>query len=331
MPAPFVFTRRQFMAAGAATAAVASAGPGFANTAWPTKPIKMLVGFAAGGQTDLFARTYGDYISRQVGQTVVVENKAGGGGAVSAVELKRSAPDGYTAMINNTTTYMTNPVTMKDIRYDVGKDFVIVSIMPTGSLPLIVSEKCGAKNLEEFIAYARKTEKVNIGTYAAGSYAHIAIAELNKQYGLKMEAVHYRGEAPMWTDLAGQTLDGGIGSYTAALGVLQTGRGRAIAVSRRRISVLPDVATFHEQGATSRAFGLTTFQACAVPAATPAEIVQKLSDLFVAAGKTDAIREMLKNQAIDEGPMTLEASQMLYRAEAPIWAELIAGLGLEPM
>jgi len=146
-----------------------------------------------------------------------------------------------------------------------------------------------------------------------------------------MVAVHYRGEAPMWTDLAGQTLDGGIGSYTAALGVLQTGRGRAISVSRRRISVLPDVATFHEQGATSRAFGLTTFQACAVPAATPAEIVQKLSDLFVAAGKTDAIREMLKNQAIDEAPMTLEASQTLYRTEAPIWAELIAGLGLEPM
>ncbi len=331
MPSPFVFTRRHFIAAGAATAAAASSGSGWANTAWPTKPIKFLVGFAAGGQTDLFARSYGDYISRQVGQSVVVENKAGGGGAISALELKRSAPDGYTAMINNTTTFMTNPVTMKDIRYDVAKDFVIVTIMPTGSLPLVVSEKCGARTLEEFVAYARKTEKVNIGTYAAGSYAHIAIAELNKQYVLKMEAVHYRGEAPMWTDLAGQTLDGGIGSYTASLSVLQSGKGRAVAVSRRRIGVLPEVATFHEQGATSRAFGLTTFQACALPAATPADIVQKLSDLFVAAGKTDAIREMLKNQAIDEPPMTLEASQTLYRTEAPIWAELIAGLGLDPM
>ncbi len=319
--------RRQFVTAGAG-AAVWLGAPSLvrANT-WPTKPIRMLAGSAAGGQTDQFARVYGDYLSRELGQTVVVENKAGAGGAVAATELKRSDPDGHTLMICNTTAYMLNPVLIKDIKYNVPQDFAWITVMPGGSLPLMVSEKVGAKTLQDFIDYARKTEKVNVGTYAAGSFAHMVILELNKQYGLKMEAVHYRGEAPMWSDLAGGSIDAGIGSYAAALSVLQTGKARAVAVSRRRIEALPDVATFREQGATSRAHTLLTFQGCVAPARTPPEIIAKLSALFVAAGKSNRVRELLKSQGVDEGPMTLDASQALYKEEAPIWAELAASLG----
>jgi tripartite-type tricarboxylate transporter receptor subunit TctC len=322
-----LLNRRQFVTAAAgATALLAAPSVLRANT-WPNKPIKILAGSAAGGQTDQFSRVYGEYLSRELGQTVVVENKAGAGGAVAAMELKRSDPDGHTLMVCNTTAYMLNPVLIKDVKYDVAQDFAWVAVMPGGSLPFVVSEKVGAKTLADFIAYAKKTEKVNIGTYAAGSFAHMVIVELNKQYGLKMEAVHYRGEAPMWQDLAGGSIDAGIGSYAAALPVLQTGKGRAVAVSRRRIDALPDVATFREQGATSRAHGLLTFQGCMVPAKTPPEIVAKLSALFVAAGKSDRVRELLKSQGINEGPMTLEASNALYKDEAPIWAELAAGLG----
>jgi tripartite-type tricarboxylate transporter receptor subunit TctC len=254
---------------------------------------------------------------------VVVENKAGAGGAVAATELKRSDPDGHTLMICNTTAYMLNPVLIRDIKYNVPQDFAWITVMPGGSLPLMVSEKVGAKTLQDFIDYARKTEKVNVGTYAAGSFAHMVILELNKQYGLKMEAVHYRGEAPMWSDLAGGSIDAGIGSYAAALSVLQTGKARAVAVSRRRIEALPDVATFREQGATSRAHTLLTFQGCVAPARTPPEIIAKLSALFVAAGKSDRVRELLKSQGVDEGPMTLDASQALYKEEAPIWPSLL--------
>lgn len=322
--------RRKFVvASGSAVATLIAPSLAKANS-WPSKPVKILAGFAAGGQTDQFARVYGEYISREIGQPVVVENKTGAGGAVAAMELKRSDPDGHTLMVTNTTTFMLNPVLMKDVRYDVAKDFVIVSVMPTGSLPFMVSEKVGAKTLQEFVDYARKADKVNVGTYAAGSYAHIVIAELNKQFGLKMEAVHYRGEAPMWSDLAGQSLDAGIGSYGAALPLIHTGKARPVAVSRRRMAALPDVATLQEQGATSRAHTLTTFQACAAPANTPPNILSRLSELFVAAGKSDRIRELLKSQGIDEGAMPMEASQALYREEAPIWAELAGGLGLQP-
>jgi tripartite-type tricarboxylate transporter receptor subunit TctC len=322
-----LLNRRQFVTAGAGAAVLLGAPSLVRADTWPARPIRMLAGSAAGGQTDQFARVYGDYLSRELGQTVVVENKAGAGGAVAATELKRSDPDGHTLMICNTTAYMLNPVLIKDIKYNVPQDFAWIAVMPGGSLPLAVSEKVGAKTLQDFIDYARKTERMNVGTYAAGSFAHMVILELNKQYGLKMEAVHYRGEAPMWSDLAGGSIDAGIGSYAAALSVLQSGKARAVAVSRRRIDALPDVATFREQGATSRAHTLLTFQGCVAPAKTPPEIIAKLSALFVAAGKSDRVRELLKSQGIDEGPMTLDASQALYREEAPIWAELAASLG----
>src|SRR5436190_24050087 len=118
---------------------------------------------------------------------------------------------------------------------------------------------------------------MNNSNYGAVYYAHMAIAEINKAYGLKMEPVHYRGEAPMWTDLAGGFIDGAHGSYSAALSVLQSGLGRAVAVSRKRMSVMPDVPAFTEQGATSRICQLTRFQCCAVPTATAAESGQTLT------------------------------------------------------
>ena len=320
-------SRRQLIAAGAGAAALVSMPSIVRAQAWPAKPIKILCGFAAGGQTDQFSRVYGEYIARELGQSVVVENKTGAGGAVAAMELKRSEPDGYTLMMSNTGTYMLNPLLQKDVKYNVADDFVFVSMMPTGGLPFLISEKIGVKTLAEFIAYARKAERVNIGTYAAGSYAHVVINELNRQYGLKIEAVHYRGEAPMWTDLMGQSIDGGMGSFGAALPAIQSGKANAVAVTRRRLIAIPDVKTFAEQGVVSPANNLLTFQGCVAPAKTPPEIVAKLSALFVAAAKTDKIADMLKKQSIDEPPMTSEQSQASYKQEAPIWADMVASLG----
>jgi tripartite-type tricarboxylate transporter receptor subunit TctC len=261
---------------------------------------------------------------------VTVENKAGASGSVAAVEAKRAAPDGYTLMFTISTTMIMNRILIKDIPYDAEKDFTLVSIMPAGSLPFVAGEKTGAKTLAEFVAYAKKAEKVNVGTYGAGSYAHMAIAEMNKQYGLKMEAVHYRGEAPMWTDLAGGFIDGAHGSYSAALSVLQSGRGHAVAVSRKRMSTLPDVPSFKEQGTTSRIFQLTGFQCCAVPMGTPAGIIQKLSKLLVAGGKTEKVQQLMKSFGVDDTAMTFEETQKLYKDEAPVWLEAVTNLGLAP-
>ena len=184
-----VISRRHFIGSAAAASAIPLLGSSaHAQADWPTRPIRIVAGYPAGGQTDLFARTYGEYIRTTTGQNVVVENKAGASGSVAAVEAKRAAPDGYTLMFTISTTMIMNRVLIKDIPYDADKDFTLVSIMPAGSLPFVAGEKTGAKTLAEFVAYAKKAEKVNVGTYGAGSYAHMAIVEMNRQYGLNIEA-----------------------------------------------------------------------------------------------------------------------------------------------
>jgi tripartite-type tricarboxylate transporter receptor subunit TctC len=326
-------TRRKLIAAGSAAATLPFLGVDASAQAWPTRPIKIVAGYPAGGQTDLFARTYGDYIAKQLGQPVLVENKAGAGGTIAAIDVKRAPPDGYTLMFTISTTMIMNRALMKNLAYNAEKDFQLISIMPSGSLLMMVSPKTGAKNLAQFIEYARKNPKVSFGTYAAGSFAHMAVAELNKQYGLRMEPVHYRGETPMWIDLANQTIDAAVGSYGAALAVLQGGRGIPVAVSRKRMSTLPDVPTFQEQGTNSPAFRLTGFQCCAAPKAAPPEIIRRLSEILVEAGKGQKVQDMMRLYGIsaDDAAMTLEDSQKLYNDEAPIWLDLVKNLGLEPI
>jgi tripartite-type tricarboxylate transporter receptor subunit TctC len=315
-------------------ASAAAALPWFAlharAQAWPSKPIRVVVGYPAGGQTDIFARLYGEYVQQQTGQQWIVENKSGAGGSIAAGEVKRAAPDGHTLMFTISTTMIMNRVLYKSLPYDTEKDFALVSIMPSGGLPLVAASKTGATNLKEFIEHAKRNEKTSIGTYAAGSFAHIAVAELNKQYGLKVEPVHYRGEAPMWTDLGAGSIDGAIGSMNAATNILQAGKGKAVAMSRKRSPKLPGVGTFEEQGAVSRAFSLTGFQCCAAPAGTPKAVLSRLSELLVAAGKSDKVLAMMAQFGLDEPAMPMDASQKLYDAEAPIWLELVKGLGLTP-
>ena len=151
-----------------------------------------------------------------MGQTVVIENKAGASGSIGAAEVARAAPDGHTILCSISTTYVMNRVMMKNPGYDMDKDLTLVSVIPGAGLLLIANPASGVKTLDDFVAFARKKGQVNFGTYSAGSAPHMTINELNKQYGLKIEPIHYRGEAPMWTGLMDGTLDAAMGSYTAA-------------------------------------------------------------------------------------------------------------------
>ena len=176
--------------------------------------------------------------------------------------------------------------------------------MSAGHLPLVASKATGAANLKELAEYARKN-KVSVGTYAAGSYAHVAVAELNKHFNLQMEAVHYRGEGPMWQDLAAGVIQAASGSYAAASNVLQSGAGRAVAVPQvKRISKLPDVGTFLEQGVTARAFQLKGFICLLGPAGLPQDILQRLSDLCVEGGQSERVRKLLDTFGIDEAAVS---------------------------
>ncbi|OJU45751.1 MAG: hypothetical protein BGN99_17370, partial [Alphaproteobacteria bacterium 65-37] len=246
-------SRRDVLRFGTATAAATLAAstlaaPAIAQGAWPNKPIKIVCGFPAGGLTDIFARAYGEAISQKTGQPVVVENKTGASGAIAAEQVKNAPADGHTLMWTIATTMIMNKVLFKKLPYDPDKDFVLISWMDAGHLPTVVNSKLPIKNLAEFADYAR-ANKVNLGTYGSGSYSHIAVEALNRHYKLNMEAVHYRGEALMWQDVAAGAVQGGSGSFAAASSVLQSGIGRPIAVpTKTRMKKLPDVATFYEQG-----------------------------------------------------------------------------------
>jgi tripartite-type tricarboxylate transporter receptor subunit TctC len=327
---PFDATRRIFARTGAAIVAAFFLAAGAWAQAWPSKPIRIVVGYPAGGLTDLFARAYGDYVSQKVGQPVVVENKPGAGGTVAAQAVKSAPADGYTLMFTISTTMIMNRVLYKSLPYDPDKDFVLISSMSAGHLPLVAGKATGATNLNEFVAYARKN-KVSIGTYAAGSYAHIAVAELNKHFALQMEAVHYRGEAPMWQDLAAGVIQAASGSYAAASSVLQSGAGRPIAVPQnKRMSKLPDVATFLEQGVTSRAFQLQGFICLVGPTGMPQEIVQRVSDLMVEGGKSERVRKLLDTFGVDDSAVGHQDFKKLVADEGPVWISLVQSLGLTP-
>jgi tripartite-type tricarboxylate transporter receptor subunit TctC len=323
--------RRHFIAAGTAAAAVPLLGRGAsAQAAWPSRNIRMVCSYPAGGQTDLLGRAFGDFITRQVGKTVVNENKAGASGSIGAADVARAEPDGHTILCSISTTYVMNRVMMKNPGYDMDKDLTLVSVIPGAGLLLIASLASGVKSLDDFVAFARKKGQVNFGTYSAGSSPHMTINELNKQYGLKIEPIHYRGEAPMWTGLMDGTLDVAMGSYTAAQSVLQSKNGILFAVHSKKVDAIPEIKTLPEQGATSKFFTISGFSGWAVPKATPQPIVDRLSELFVAANDDPKVKEVLRTFALDPA-IGFKESNALYQRELPTWIETAQGLGLEPV
>jgi len=321
--------RRDILRYGAAAALLPA--PAIAQAAWPTKqPIKIVCSYPPGGLTDVFARAYGDHIAQKTGATVVVENKTGAAGAIAAEQVKNAPADGYTMMWTNSTTMIQNKVLFRKLPYDPDKDFVLVAWMNAGHLPTIIHKDVPAKTIPELAEYAR-TRKVSLATYGAGSYAHVVAETLNKHYGLKMEAVHYRGEGLMWQDVASGAVQGASGSIFSAASVLQTGVGRPIAVPTMvRAKKLPDVPTFYEQGLAEKAFQVRGWVGAVAPAGVPDEIVQRLSDLCVEAGTTERIRKINETFGIDEGARDRAYFRKVIDEEGPVWLEVVRGLNLEP-
>lgn len=325
----FRMSRRNLLAVGLSMALLPALGQhASAQANWPTKPIKLIVPYPVGGQTDLIARTYAEYLGKHLGQPIIVDNKSGASGIVGATEVKRAAPDGYTLMMTIGSSLINNVALFKELPYDPDKDFVLISSIASQGLAVVVKQDVPAKNLAEFVAFAKKAGKVSFGTYGANSAAHMAILELNKQYGLEIEPVHYRGEAPMWADVMSQSIEGAIGSYPAALPVLQAKRGHVISASSRPIKILPELKTLQEQGATSQFFQLGGFSGLfAAPAGTPIEIVRKLSDLMVAAGKDEKVQAALAQFPI-ELPIGYEEAQATYKKEAPAMRAFLESMNI---
>lgn len=323
-----ILTRRTLVHTGLATAAALPLiGTSAWAQAWPAKPIKIVCSVPAGGITDLFARAYGEYLSKQLGQPVVVENKPGAGGSLAALAVKASPADGYTLLFALSGTFGTNRVIYKNLAYDPDKDFVLISTISNGSIVLAAHKSTGATNVREFVEYARKN-KTNIGTWGAGTNSHMVVAELNKQFGLQIEAVHY-GRL-MWPDFDAGVIQAAQGVYYNTINSAQTGTGRVIAVWPKRSSKLPDVPTFTEQGVTSRLFGMKGYVGLAGPSGMPQAIVERLSALMVEGGKTERVQKILDQFGIDGAAEDATFFRKVLDEEGPVVLDIIRGLNIEP-
>ena len=233
--------RRHFIAAGTAAAAMPYLTRGaFAQRTWPSRSIRMVCGYAAGGQTDLLARTFGDYISKQVGQNSRCRDQGGRlrldrrGGSRACGARRSHHPVRHFEHLRD------EPGLVEESRrpHGQGPDARQASFRARGLL-LVANKASGVKTLDDFVAFARKKGRVNFGTFGAGSGAHMTVIALNQQYGLKIEPIHYRGEAPMWTGLMDGTLDAVMGSYAAAQAVLQSNMVVVFAVHTKKVDVNP--------------------------------------------------------------------------------------------
>jgi tripartite-type tricarboxylate transporter receptor subunit TctC len=323
-------TRRHIIAATAGVLAAPALFPAAsAQGSFPSKPIRIVVPYPAGGQTDGIARSFGDFLSRKLGQSVVVENKGGAGGTIGVAEVKRAAPDGHTILCTISSSLIQNRVTVKDLPYDPEKDFVYLTMTTSIGGPVVAAEKTGATNLKQFVEYAKKVDKLNWGAYGPGSTPHVLIETMAKQYGLKVEVVQYRGEAAMFADLASQQLDGASGSPAAAAPVIASGKGRIIAVVGDRLPAYPDVPTMVEQGAVGGSYETRAFAAFAVPSATPKEIVKKLSDSLIEAGTDPKVKQLLENYLI-VGPLSFEATNARFKRDTEVMLAVLKEIGLKP-
>lgn len=321
--------RRTVLGSIAATGlAAASLRPARAQ-AWPTKPIRIFVGFAPGGTTDPYARVYGEILSQRLGVPVVVENRPGAGGTLSLGALSREAADGHTIGITTSSSLWGARALYRKLPYDADRDFTPLGWFPVGPLLMAVPSSLPVKDTKEWVEYARRNP-VTMASYNPASVPHLAAEEFNKRYGTKVNVVHYKGEGPMWPDVSTGVVQAGIGSYVALTPHLARGSIKVLAsVGPERSPKLPQVTSFVSQGFDGDIFKLSGGLLMVAPAAVPEEILTKISQVFVEgadAPKAAALREAF---AIDDKPTTRAEAVRKWREESPVWIRITEQLGIK--
>ncbi|MCX7275463.1 MAG: tripartite tricarboxylate transporter substrate binding protein [Burkholderiales bacterium] len=321
--------RRRVLSSLTATGLAAAGLPGARAQTWPSKPIRIFVGFAPGGTTDPYARVYGEVLSQKFGVPVVVENRPGAGGNISLGALAREAADGHTIGITTSTSVWGGRTLYRKLPFDPDRDFTPLGWFPVGPLLMAVPAAMPVNNVREWVELARRNP-VTMASYGPGSVPHLAIEEFNKRYGTQVNVAHYKGEGPMWSDVSTGVTQAGIGSYVALTPYLQRGGVKVIAsIGSERSPKLPQVTSFASQGFDGELFRLAGGLLMLAPAATPEPILQRISQAFVEgadSAKAVALREAF---AIEDKPTTIAEARRKWRDESPIWIRLTEQLGVK--
>jgi tripartite-type tricarboxylate transporter receptor subunit TctC len=308
-------------------AMLASLGLASAQSNFPTKAVHIFVPYAAGGGVDILARTLGDVVSRQWGQTVVVENRPGAGGVVASQALVQTPPDGYTLIVV-ASGHATNPFLYPKIPYDTFRDFTPISLLASSPNILLVRADSPFKSLSDVIAQAKaKPGSLSFAHAGTGTSTHLAGELLKALAKLDIEAIPYKGGAPAINDLLGGQIPLSINNGPESVGQIQAGTVRALAVTTAvRAPFLPDVPSM---GETVPGYDTEVWWGLLGPAAMPRDLVEKISRDFVAALKTDAVKERLTKLGASPIGSSPQAFDAKIHADYDKWGPIIQAAGIK--
>jgi tripartite-type tricarboxylate transporter receptor subunit TctC len=314
-----------------ALAALAGATAPVAAQEWPTRPVVMVVPYAAGGTTDVIGRILGARLTEVLRQTVIIENVGGAGGMTGVTRVAKAAPDGYQFVLGNVGTHAQNQTLYKNPSYHAATDFAPVGMLVDQPTVLLARKDFPADNLPAFIAYAKANQaKMQFGSAGAGSPTHLSCALLNAAMGINVTHVPYRGGGPAMQDLIAGRIDYICLNIGGAFPQIESKTVKAIALlTKSRSPILPNLATADEQGLKD--FAADNWLGFFLPKATPAPIVRKLNDAAIATLDTPAVQKRLRDIGVE--PIASERRSPEYLAKFVVseidkWAGPIKAAGV---
>jgi tripartite-type tricarboxylate transporter receptor subunit TctC len=313
----------------AAVVAAATAASPASGQSYPTKPVRMIVPFAPGGNTDIIGRVYAPKFAEFLGQQVIIDNRGGAGGTIGTELAAHAPPDGYTLLMASA-GHTINPAMIRKLPYDSVKSFAPISVIADVPTAFVVHPSLPAHNVQEFLAIARaRPGEIFYSTAGRGTVGHLAAELLNSVAKVKLTAVHYKGSGPSMVDLVAGHVQMQFPSMPAAVQYVRTGRLRMIAqTGAKRSNAAPDTPTMEEAGL--KGFVVSSGFALFAPAGTPRPVIEKVHAALVKALSDPGVKSNLAKQGAEVVASTPEEHDAFNRAEIAKWIKVAREAGIQP-